>query len=139
MNETVIVGTGFIGGGLLFLMIGLLMNRTLKRRRKLATAYAEAVVLEIYSYCKKVGKRKCYSPVYEFYAEGKQQKVRSDVVQSNCFVKAGETVELYYIPGQPDKVYVKKERRGERGAVIFFCAVGLFYPLLGILRLLGMI
>ena len=50
-----------------------------------------------------------------------------------CPVKVGDRVELCYVPGQPEKIYVPSEQSGMRVIAGVFLGFGIGFPVLGLL------
>ena len=119
-----------------FMVIGSAMGRKAVKRRRFATAVTTAVV---------VGKEprgssqdRTYAPIYEFYAEGAKHRITSESSTNSSFgsgflsVSVGEEVELHYIPGRPDKIYVPKEQRGTWFFVWIFRFIGVGFPVIAL-------
>lgn len=126
--------------GIVFLTIGLMMKKFLRRRQEKASAVTTATVVEIVKRRNRSGSNGCrstsYCPVYEYYANGAARRVCSRVGSSPCPFHVGEQLELYFDPDDPAKIYIEKEARLMRLIIVIFCAVGGLFTVLGLGMLL---
>lgn len=119
-----------------FMLIGSAMWRKAAKRRRFATAVTTAVVVD--KEPRGSSQNRTYAPVYEFYAEGAKHRITSESSTNSSFgsgflsVSVGEEVELYYIPGHPDKIYVPKEQRGTWFFVWIFRFIGVGFPVIAL-------
>ena len=118
--------------GLLFFYAGMVMRYLLWKKRRVATAQAQATVVSIEP-GRGVDNSIVYRPVYKFYAEGIMYRIVSPTGHNSSPVKEGERVKLYHIPGQPEKILVPREQKVVRRISVFFCVLGTWIPLAGLL------
>lgn len=119
-----------------FMVIGSAMGRKAAKRRRFATAVTTAVVVD--KEPRGSSQNRTYAPIYEFYAEGAKHRITSESSTNSSFgrgflsVSVGEEVELHYIPGRPDKIYVPKEQRGTWFFVWIFRFIGVGFPVIAL-------
>lgn len=127
----------FVLGPPVFMVIVSVSRHRERKRRILATARVKAKVVGKKSFYSKKSKR--YSAIYEFYAEGRQHMATSSELVAPLFgtdiltVKKGEEVELFYIPGHPDMIYVPKEVRINHLFDYFLYFIGIGFPIIALL------
>lgn len=119
-----------------FMVIGSAMGRKAVKRRRFATAVTTAIVVD--KEPRGSSQDRTYAPIYEFYAEGAKHRITSESSTNSSFgsgflsVSVGEEVELHYIPGRPDKIYVPKEQRGTWFFVWIFRFIGVGFPVIAL-------
>ena len=121
MKESVLMTMIFVMVGLIFLLLAVTLHWWTANMKRRATAQATAKVVGKY---RRQGNT-WYS--YEFYAEGAVRTVR----RGGAGVPVGESVELLYIPGDPERVYIPSSKPWF--AVVLLYCVGVLAPLLGLL------
>lgn len=126
VDNDVIRGLIFAAIGFILLIVESVVCLLRRKRRLLAVSVTRAKVTNV---CRRVkspkGKPSCRI-TYEYYAEGAYHKVASPHASRYPVLKDGEEVDLYFIPGQPDKLYVPKAHYKEKGYRLFEAFV-IFY------------
>ncbi len=121
--------------GLIFLAVALCLMQIIGKRKAAASGKTLAEVVELrLSRDEYSGGRQCsYRPVYRYYAGNVMHETVSVLSRRPCPVKVGDRVELCYVPGQPEKIYVPSEQRGMRVIAGVFLGFGIGFPVLGLL------
>lgn len=127
--EYLIVGYGFLGIGPVFVIAAILVWGIQRRRRRKATRLVSATVTEL-ARVRREG-RTAYSPVYEYYADGVVQRVRSSVYSSKCPFQVGDVVEIHFDPSKPTRIYVEKDEKLVWFIIFIFLAVGIVFSVIG--------
>lgn len=138
MDSLTSMGSSFLFGGILFFVSGIVIYKIFKKRQERASATTTATVVEI------IHKRIHYShsmdftsmgdgyyPVYEYYANGKLQRVKSIFGTSPCPYQIGEQVELHFNPDKPSEIFVEKDLHILKSFRAVFCVVGGIHAILG--------
>lgn len=132
IEDNVFRGMLFAAVGLAFLLY--LLSRLARRLKSTGTAKAAVT---------HVGRRGTrggvYQPVYEYEAEGAAHRVASRRGYRWPIAGEGELVDLYFIPGRPEKVYVPREVRKSRPLTLFLCIAGVLFFIMGLAVALGYI
>lgn len=125
--------------GLLFATIGFVFLLTLLLRSLRRLRYIEKVSATV-THVSRRGNDQCvYQPVYEYSAQGRMHKVVSRWGHRTRIVKDGTEVSLYYIPGQPEKIFVPKEERTFFIFIIFAWIFGSVAFVMGICLAIGIV
>lgn len=111
----------------IFMMIGSAIHYQSRKRKVLATEKTIAKVTGL----KRTGRMKnsTFAPQYEFYANGKQYHVTSRNSTNHVPVSVGSEIELFYIPDDPEKIYVPKEVKALKPMIYILYFFGVGFPL----------
>ena len=90
--------------GLIFLIVGLLVNAAQNHKRALCTATAEGTVSAMQSQFGSTGLR----AVYSFFIDGKPYQYVSNYTGANNLL-VGQTVQVYYDPQNIGRVYIEED------------------------------
>lgn len=133
MENDVFRGLLFMLSGTTILSLELVFFLRKRKRRVLSTGEVKATVTSKYN-----GKRK-YRPTYQYFAEGTTHRVASRSCYQKLVAEDGQTVDLYFIPGQPEKIYVPKEQEKQGGPLFFIVAglIGVVHFCMGLAVMLG--
>lgn len=92
--------------GLIFVIIGLIFNSSLSKKRNLCTAYTEGTVSAMQTQFGTNGLR----AVYSFTIDGKPMQYVSSYAGSNDLL-VGQSVGIYYDPQNIGRVYIEEDAR----------------------------
>jgi len=137
MDAALIVGFVFLSIGVIFILSGLFVYQFYGKRRKMATAVTTATVTDLSGHISSLNHTRTWSYFYEYYAEGSMHKVSSSLSSSRKLFNVGDTVELYYVPGEPEKIYLERESGIERFLTAIFCGLGGLMAVIGLAVLLA--
>lgn len=118
--------------GSLFALIGLSFYIYLFIRKLRIRKHSGTVKATITHVCRMGIKGTVYQPVYEFCAEGRMYKVKSRFGYPTSVTRDGDMVDLYFIPGQPEKIYVPREDKRSLPLILFLYIVGLIFVVAGL-------
>lgn len=121
----------FMGMGLLFLLIGILLVKMFARRRQAATMVTTARVVDVERGRDSNGST-YYYPVFEYYAGGRMLRVKSSVGSSPCRYQTGEEIELFYDPEKPEKFWCMRDTKMMKLLCGIFMGIGGIFLVLGI-------
>lgn len=132
-DPQIIIGLIFLPVGILFLILGIVIFRVFKKKQERASAITTATVVEIIRERSHSSSSTMvtYHPVYEYYANGQMQRVRSSVGSSPCPYQVGEQVELHFNPDKPREIFIEKDLRILWLIRILFCGIGGLFAILG--------
>ena len=128
MGDTLIFVILFTGTwwliGVIFLVIGLAMRGSWRRREETLRAETEGVVLEVVRHKTGTGKNSSVSwrPLVEFDYEGRRISLEADSVAFKRYYE-GQPVKVLYDPGDPTRFRIAGER-GDQTAHRALIAVG---------------
>lgn len=123
--------------GLIFLLVGVIVNLTMNKKRSHCTAYTEGVVSALQTQFGSSGLR----AVYSFSIDGKPMQYVSNYAGTNELL-IGQSVSVYYDPAQIGRVYIEEDARQLKtftrvftilGCVFLFVALVVAVVLLGVL------
>ena len=123
--------------GLIFLLVGLAISASIKRKRSLCTAYAEGTVSAMQTQFGATG----FRAVYSFLIDGKPMQYVS-TYSGNSNLLVGQSVGVYYDPQQIGRVFIEEDARQMKtisrvfiilGGVFLGVALAVAVVLLGVL------
>lgn len=117
--------------GSLFAVIGfIILISLLFQQIRHARYTAKVTAIITYDY-RRGYHRGVYQPIYQYSVGGVSHKVASRWGHRSRIAKDGSEVTLYYIPGQPEKIYVPVEARTFLIFKIFLLFFGIVVFVLG--------
>ncbi len=132
-GEQRVVDAVFAVFPLIFFAIGMKIQRRLLKEKRYATALASATVVSIEQTMHiGEGNKRCYFPEYEFQVGEMLYRVKSPSGFSQCYVKKGQRVELYYAPENPKVFYVPVMQKHDKRWGMLLCGVGMVFSLVGL-------
>lgn len=134
----VIVSSVFSFVGAVFLLVGILMHRTMAKKKKICTACTVGTVTDLVKVRQSVstghGRRAAtyWHPVFQYEVNFRQLTKQSHFGSAVPFFEIGQRVTVYYNPANVDEYYVAEEKTGMielifsgLGAVLFVVGVGI--------------
>ena len=138
-NNDVFRGLFFAMAGFLILAILLIRHWCIRRFRLKAKGTAMATITNIRKSGYNYDDPWVYQPVYEYYAEGQMRKVASRYACNIVVAESGSQVEVFYIPGAPEKIYVPKAQKTNRILIIALIFISTSFIFMGTAVALGLI
>lgn len=134
----VIVSSVFSFVGAVFLLVGILMHRSIARKKRVCSACTIGTVTDLVKVRRTIktgnGRRAAtfWHPVFQYEVNFRQLTKQSPIGGARPFFKIGQKVTVYYNPANVEEYYVAEDKGGGLieiifgglGAVLFVVGVG---------------
>ncbi len=136
MSKKRIIVLAFLGGVLLsWLISGILfyargkVQEHIEKRDEVCTELTDATIIRVKKFRKKVNDKYVnrWRPVYEYYVDDVRYEKESTGYYKNGVFEAGDQMEIYYNPDNPEEMYVPAEKTEDSVLILTILMVAFFF------------